>query len=73
MTAWPTQTAIIAATHGNTARDAERRASMAALDDALHASLCLLILSARGHRLPIDAILTRINAGRVAAHRAIGA
>ena len=73
MTAWPTQTAIHAATHGNTARDAERRANLAALDGALHFSLCLLIITAQGRRLPIHAITARINAGCRAAHEAVGA
>ena len=73
MTAWPTQTAIIAATHGNTARDAERRANLAALDNALRFSLCLLIITAQGRRLPIQAITARINSGCRAAHHAVGA
>ena len=73
MTAWPTQTAIIAATHGSTARDAERRANLTALDGALHFSLCLLIITAQGRRLPVQAIITRIKAGCRAAHHAVGA
>ena len=73
MTAWPSQTAIIAATHGTTARDAERRANLAAIDDALYFSVCLLIQSAQGRRLPRHALMARIDSGCRAAHHAIGA
>ncbi len=73
MPAWPTQTAIHAATHGTSARNAERRARLEATENALHFSLCLLIITAQGRRLPIHAISARINSGCRAAHRAVGA
>lgn len=73
MTAWPTQTAIIAATHGSTARDAERRANLAAVENALQFSLAVMIDSAQGRRLPVHATRNRVTAACIAAHRAIGA
>ena len=73
MTAWPTQTAIIAATHGTTARDAERRAKLDALNDATAFVVRLLVLPSHKRRFSMLALDNTFNAKVRAAHQAVGA
>jgi|688.fasta_scaffold719899_2 hypothetical protein len=73
MQTYPTDQAIIAATCGATAHAAERRARLEAVSSSLHFSLMLFLLAARGRRMPITAIRTRLDAGCIAAHRAVEA
>lgn len=73
MIAWPTPTAIIAATHGTTARDAERRAKLDALNDATAFVVRLLVLPSHKRRFSLSALDNTFNAKVRAAHQAVGA
>lgn len=73
MTAWPTQPAIIAATHGTTARDAERRANLAAVESATLFVVRILVLPSHKRRFSLSALDNTFNAKVRAAHHAVGA
>jgi hypothetical protein len=72
MTDWPTQTAIYAATHGTSARDAERRARMAALDAATAFVVHMLVLPSHRRRFAFNAFCDNFEAKTRAAHKAVG-
>ena len=73
MTRWPTQTAIHAATHSNSARDAERRARYEAVCSATHCVALLLLIPVHRRRFPLPAFMSNYDAKARAAHEAIGA
>jgi hypothetical protein len=73
MTDWPTQTAITAATHGSSARDAERRARMDAIENATAFVVHMLLLPCHRRRFSRAAFDNTFNAKILAAHEAIGA
>ena len=73
MTAWPTQIAIHAATHGSTARDAERRAKLDALNDATAFVVRVLVLPSHKRRFSLSALNNTFDAKILAAHIAVGA
>ncbi len=73
MTAWPTTPAIIAATCGNSARDAERRANLAAIDAATVFVVHILVLPKHRRRFAFDTFCDNFDAKARAAHMAIGA
>jgi hypothetical protein len=73
MTDWPSQIAIHAATHGTTARDAERRANLAALYHATAFVVRVLVLPSHKRRFSLPALDNTFTAKILAAHKAIGA
>jgi hypothetical protein len=73
MTDWPTQTAIHAATHGTSARDAERRARMDAIDAATAFVVHILVLPSHRRRFSLSAFRNTFDAKVRAAHEAVGA
>jgi hypothetical protein len=73
MTSWPTQTAIHAATHGTSARDAERRARMDAINAATAFVVHTLVLPRHGRRFSLPAFKNTFDAKVRAAHEAVGA
>jgi hypothetical protein len=73
MTPWPTTPAIIAATCGNSARDAERRAKLAAINAATEVLVHLLVLPKHRRHFALDAFRNNIEAKARAAHEAVGA
>jgi hypothetical protein len=73
MTAWPTTPAIIAATCGNSARDAERRAKLAAINAATEFVVHVLVLPKHRRHFAFDAFYSNIEAKARAAHAAVGA
>jgi hypothetical protein len=73
MTAWPTQTAIHAATHGTSARDAERRARMDAIENATAFVFRVLVRPSHKRRFSLPALDNSFTAKILAAHKAIGA
>jgi hypothetical protein len=75
MTDWPTTPAIIAATCGNSARDAERRAKLAAIDATTQFVVHILVLLPTKHRrrFALAAFCDNFEAKTRAAHEAIGA
>jgi hypothetical protein len=73
MTDWPTTPAIIAATCGNSARDAERRAKLAAIDATTQFVVHILVLPTHRRRFALAAFCDNFEAKTRAAHEAIGA
>lgn len=73
MTAWPTQTAIHAAAHGASARAAERRARLDAIDAAAAFTVRILILPSHKGRFSLSAFTNTFDAKVRAAHLAVGA
>ena len=73
MTAWPTRTAIHAATHGATARDADRRARLDAINNATAFIVRMLLLPSHKRRFSMSAFNNTFNAKVRAAHQAVGA
>lgn len=71
MRAYPSSSAIIAATHGNSAKNAERRARLDAISGNL--SFCVILLLKGRGRPAMPVILRQIDAAFIAAHNAVGA